>query len=53
MLDLDLEGDPDEAEMAAINAVKDNYSILTEYDVSIHWNELDTEFRRIDLRIKV
>lgn len=53
MFDLDLEGDPDDVEMAAINAVKDNYDILTEYDVLIHWNELETEFGNMDLRIKV
>mgnify|MGYP006291312413 CR=1 FL=1 len=53
MFDLDLEGEPDEIEMAAINAVKDNYGILTEYDILIHWNELDTEFGNIDIRIEV
>lgn len=53
MFDLDLEGEPDDVEMAAINAVKNNYSILTEYEVLIHWSELETEFGNLDLRIEV
>lgn len=53
MFDLDLEGDPDYVEMAAINAVKDNYDILTEYNVLIHWNKLETEFGNMHQRMKV
>lgn len=51
--DLTLEGDPDEMEMAAINAVKDNYDVLEEYDLISYDNDLETEFGSLDIRIGV
>jgi hypothetical protein len=45
--------DPDEKEMAAINAVKDNYNVLEEYDLISYDRELETDFGSIDLRISV
>lgn len=51
--DLTLEGDPDEMELAAINAVKDNYDVLEEYDLISYDNDLETDFGGVDIRIGV
>ena len=52
--DLDLDGDPDETEMAAINAVRDNYDVLEEYEfLSFSDEELETEFGNVGIKIGV
>ncbi|WP_414837908.1 hypothetical protein ACK3SF_00690 [Candidatus Nanosalina sp. VS9-1] len=52
--DLDLEGEPDETELAAINAVKDNYDVLEEYEfLSFSDHKLETDFGAVDLKITV
>ncbi len=51
--DLDLEGEPDREELAAIRAVRDNYNILQEYDLLNFWREVDMEVGNINLKMSV
>jgi len=54
IFDLDIDEDgPDEIEMAAINAVSDNYNILEEYDVISYNRGLETGFGNKNLKIRV
>ena len=54
IFDLDFEGEePDDVEMAAINAVSDNYDILEEYDIISYNRGLETGFGNKNLKIRV
>jgi hypothetical protein len=54
IFDLEFDGEgPDEIEMAAINAVSDNYSILQEYDLINYDRDFETGFGNKNLNITV
>lgn len=54
LFDMTFEGEPEEVEMAAINAVKDNYEALREYEfLSFSNDELETDFGSVEIKIGV
>jgi len=55
--DVEMDGEfsvePTEEEMAAINAVRDNYELIREYDMLSFWRELQTEVGDVELKMRV